>query len=259
MYWISPHFEKALVVLIAASYWVVSFIFANYLANLSVESQIDEIRDDVRREVALVRSKIEATVFEHTYIADSLATVITLQPDFVENNWERIAGALLKKSNYIRNVGMAPNNIISHVYPIEGNEKAIGLDFSSVPRQHQSVIKAKELGWVFLDGPLELVQGGQALIGRFPIFLDYPINKAYWGSVSIVFHYQKILEHSGIHDLDHVEVALSRKSLDQTVTHIFYGQASTLARADFTLPIHLPNVNWQLSAQYRITDIGLTH
>lgn len=254
MYWVSPRFEKTLVILIAISYWVISFVFAHYLANVSVESQVDEIRDDVRREVALVRSKIEATVFEHTYIADSLATVIMLQPDFVMNNWERIAGALLKKSGYIRNVGMAPNNVISHVYPLEGNEKAIGLDFTTVPSQYRSVMKAKELGWVYLDGPLELVQGGEALIGRFPIFLDYPLNKAYWGSVSIVFRYQKILEKSGIHDLKNVDVALSHQSLSSPETRVFYGQASTVAGADFTLPIHLPNVNWQLSAQYRITS-----
>lgn len=254
MYWISQRVEKALVIILSIGYWLIAFVLSNYLANLSVESQVEAARDDVRREVALVRSQIEATIFEHTYIADSLATVITLHPDFVAENWSSIGASLINKSGLIRNVGMAPNNVISHVYPTEGNEKAIGLDFRTVPSQYASVLRAKSLGWVFIDGPLTLVQGGTALIARFPIFLDFPKNKNYWGSVSVVFQYDKILEKSGIRRIENAEVALSRKSLDQQSVNVFYGKESTFESADFVLPIHLPNSDWTLSVQYRLND-----
>lgn len=258
MYWISQRVEKVLVITLSIVYWVIALVLSNYLANLSTESQIEAARDDVRREVALVRSQIEATIFEHTYIADSLATVITLQPDFVAENWSSIGASLINKSELIRNVGMAPNNVISHVYPIEGNEKAIGLDFRTVPSQYLSVMRAKKLGRVFIDGPLKLVQGGTALIARFPIFLDFPENNNYWGSVSVVFQYDKILEKSGIRRIENAEVTLSRKSSDQKSVNVFYGEESTFESADFVLPIHLPNSDWTLSVQYRLDEgIGI--
>ncbi|CAH8193637.1 hypothetical protein VAE308_1150375 [Vibrio aestuarianus] len=80
--------------------------------------------------------------------------------------------------------GLAPNDIIQFIYPFKGNQKAIGLDYRTIPSQWSSIVKAKEIKDIFIAGPFDLVQGGRGLIARIPIFTDPPLNEKYWGSVA---------------------------------------------------------------------------
>ncbi|MFD2015884.1 hypothetical protein ACFSJQ_09235 [Vibrio olivae] len=79
-----------------------------------------------------MRAKFEATIFMDTYLADSLATVVTIDPTFAIANWDNIASKLLSKALFVRNVGIAPDNVISKVYPLTGNEGAIGFDLKPI-------------------------------------------------------------------------------------------------------------------------------
>ncbi|SEG25543.1 diguanylate cyclase (GGDEF) domain-containing protein [Oceanospirillum linum] len=231
-------------------YWACAvFLLLSFADNRS-EYLKSEQEEGIRREVALVRAKLEAKIFEHIYKAESLATVITIDPDFALKRWDQIAKKLLQQTPYVRNIGAAPDNIMRYVYPLEGNEKALGFDFRTNPRQYASVLKAKSLGSVYLDGPLELVQGGQAVIARFPIFRDYPLNTDYWGSVSVVLDYGKLLADTGIYTLNNASVAIQRPYPKSPEPVTFFGEAEVFNQADLMLPIHLPNTEWVLAARF---------
>lgn len=231
-----------------ALFWLAAIYTIQFYTDLSVDRVVEEEKQDLRREAALVRSKIESAIYEDVYIADSLASILMINADAVINNWHMIASQLIKKSSHIRNIGIAPNNIISHLYPIEGNEAAIGLDFRTVPEQYAGVMHAKETGGIYLDGPIELVQGGQALIARHPIFIDYPQNQNYWGSSSVTLYYQDVIDESGLLELKDANTALQRTTLSgETIT--FYGDSSIFENPDVLLPIYLPNNKWLLAAK----------
>ncbi|WP_168174091.1 diguanylate cyclase [Salinivibrio sp. YCSC6] len=216
--------------------------------NYIIEQVIKEEQEDINRKAALIRSRIEAAIFRDTYLADSLATVVAIDPEFAMASWDDVAGKLLTKASYVRNVGLAPNDVISHVYPLKGNEAAIGLDFRARPEQYRTVLRARNLADVYIAGPVDLVQGGQAIIARFPIFLS-PIDKSsYWGGVSVVINYTKLFEESGLFNLAGASVAIKNtETLDY-----FYGSQDTFFNADFVVPISLPNGEWTLAAQYTI-------
>lgn len=71
----------------------------------------------------------------------------------------------------IRNVIIAPDGVVSNVYPLEGNEKVIGLDYFSDKEGNIEAMLAKETGQLVLGEPFNLVQGGQALVGRLPVYV----------------------------------------------------------------------------------------
>ncbi|OOF22363.1 hypothetical protein [Salinivibrio sp. IB872] len=106
--------------------------------NYIIEQVIKEEKEDINRKAALIRSKIEAAIFRDTYLTDSLATVVAIDPEFAMASWADVAGKLLTKASYVRNVGLSPNDVISHVYPLKGNEAAIGLDFRARPEQYRT-------------------------------------------------------------------------------------------------------------------------
>tara|TARA_B100000700_G_scaffold174826_1_gene193046 strand:+ start:4818 stop:5888 length:1071 start_codon:yes stop_codon:yes gene_type:complete len=156
----------------------------------------------------------------------------------------------MEKSTHVRNVGVAPDDIIRLNYPPEGNERAIGLDFRTVPQQYRTVIKARELQDVYLSGPLELVQGGMAVIARFPVFNDFPTNNDYWGSISIVIDYDSLMQASGFNALIDSPVAIRGVDGAGMNGDVFFGDAVIFEQPDFTSVITIPNGEWVVSAQF---------
>ncbi|MFC3023389.1 diguanylate cyclase [Vibrio zhugei] len=234
--------EKKRLFVVSLVFLMVSIVFVRFVTQEVFERIAKEQKHELESQVSLVRANIEAAIFMDTYLADSLAMIVTINPELALKEWHSISEKVLTKAQYVRNMGIAPNDILSNVYPLEGNERAIGLDFRTRPEQYASVLNARELGRVHITGPVNLVQGGKAIIARYPIFTDFPLNQDYWGGVSIVFDYQSMLTAVGIRDIRNAYVTLSKGNT------ILYGDGF-LDKPDIQLPIHLPNSKWRLEAK----------
>ncbi len=83
----------------------------------------------------------------------------------------------------LRSVAVAPNNRVSAVAPLAGNEAVLGLYYPDNPEQWPPIRDAIANREAVLIGPVNLVQGGQGFIYRTPVFLE---DGQYWGLVSAV-------------------------------------------------------------------------
>jgi diguanylate cyclase (GGDEF)-like protein len=110
-------------------------------------------------------------------------------------NFDRLATNIIADDPVILNVFIAPDGVVSRVYPRHGNESVIGWDFSGDAPGNKEARLAKELGSLVLGGPFTLIQGGQALIGSMPVYIDTPTEKnKYWGLVSVTLKFPQVLE-----------------------------------------------------------------
>lgn len=236
-----------------AGFTVLYLILACFAIELTVKLFTDyhtnTIKDDIRGHVAIARSNLEATMYHDVYVADSLSTLVTLAPEFAIEHWDLIAGRIVAKASSVRNIVLAPNDVMSYVFPLDGNEKVIGVDYRAVPEQYEKVKIAREKKEMVLDGPLQLVQGGTGLIARYPIFSDSPHNKEYWGVISVVLDYDKLLQQAGIFSLDGANLAIEKVS--STNNELIYGDPAVVEQAEMDFPIHLPNGDWVLYASYQ--------
>ncbi|MFC5701422.1 putative bifunctional diguanylate cyclase/phosphodiesterase [Cohnella faecalis] len=96
----------------------------------------------------------------------------------------------------IRNLSIYPNGIARFIYPLQGNEKVLGLDLfaHSDPKVRLNAERTKELTRVTLLGPFELTQGGSGLLTRQSVFF----HDRFWGFVSVVLDVPPILEEAGL-------------------------------------------------------------
>jgi diguanylate cyclase (GGDEF) domain len=83
---------------------------------------------------------------------------------------------------HVRNIGVAVGYQLTYLYPLEGNEQVLGMDYRSLPEQWPAVEAAIASRKAVMAEQVELVQGGVAMIYREPIFVD----DAYWGLLSTV-------------------------------------------------------------------------
>jgi len=116
-------------------------------------------------------------------------------------NFEEIA-TIIVDDPAILNVLVAPGGVVSNVYPLEGNEAVIGLNFFSEGAGNREALLAKETGQLVLGGPFDAVQGEQVLVGRLPVFLDAPDGrKTFWGIVSVTLRFPQALNGARLHEL----------------------------------------------------------
>lgn len=249
MYLKSTQKHAAVFFLFSLLFLLVAVLTVSTLTHYFVENEIEKEDERLRKNLALIRVNFEASIYKDTYLADSLATVVTLDSQFAISNWEAISGKLLDKAQYVRSVALAPNNIIKYVYPLAGNEQALGFDFRTRPEQLKTVMLAKQQQAVYIAGPVDLVQGGIGLIARYPIFSDYPLNQHYWGSVSVVMDYDILLESSGITRFHGGQIAIKKHVIQSEPQQVFYGDAAIFDNADVEYPVKLPSGMWTIAAK----------
>lgn len=231
----------------------VSFIlFSVGLLETFNQSQRSFLREGVERrareELALIRFRLEAAILADIYVAYSISTFITLKPHQDFHEWEALAERIMLDGKHLKAVALAPNDVVHYLYPHEGNRPAIGLDYRTVPNQWYSVEQARKQKRIFLAGPLELVQGGEALIARVPIFSDPPHNDHYWGVCSLVLDWQALIRSVNI-DLFTENYHFAMRGVDGSGESgaIFLGNAKTFEQAFATESVLLPYGSWLIA------------
>lgn len=152
--------------------------------------------------VLINANKINNTITKLLYKTQILATLVVQNNGDVQD-FERVA-SVISDDPAVKDVLIAPNGIVSDIYPIEGNEKAIGLNFFKEGDGNEEAIAAKATKQLTLGGPFDLTQGDQALVGRLPIFMeDEEGQEKFWGIVSVTLDYPEALDGAGLDQLQH--------------------------------------------------------
>lgn len=147
-------------------------------------------------------------------------------------------------SPIIQSLAIAVGTTIRFVDPLKGNRAAIGLSYPDVPDQWPQVKRAIDQKIGTLVGPINLVQGGSALVYRKPIFID----DKYWGIASVVFRTDSLFA-KGITELAgmkyHVAIRLADLQLNQRPGNL-YGNVSLFSNPEtIVLKAPLHNAAWE--------------
>lgn len=89
----------------------------------------------------------------------------------VIHNFPQLAKFIIGGNPNIISLQLAPNGVVTDVYPEQGNQ-AGKIDLFADPKRRDDAIAARDTGKIMISGPLELKQGGTGLIIRRPVFID---------------------------------------------------------------------------------------
>lgn len=188
---ISP---KLIIIVLGASLILSSFITYSYMT----------IERKAKHEQLNALLTTQATQMTNS-VNQALSQVYSLQALVLGNHGENIdletIGQFLiqeEYKRYVRNILVAPDGIVTQVYPLTGNENVIGLDlYSQANRSFEAAIAAQKTGKLTVTGPYDLVQGGQAISGR--LFVQVPQNDGSsldWGLVSVTLAFPEVMENT---------------------------------------------------------------
>ena len=96
------------------------------------------LRADVAQEVSLIRAKLEGNINGNLQLVRGLVATLSTEPDMSQQRFAQLAG---RCSATIRSCATSPGRrdlVISLMYPMAGNERAIGLDYRNEPLQRDA-------------------------------------------------------------------------------------------------------------------------
>jgi diguanylate cyclase (GGDEF)-like protein len=220
-----------------------------FAAALSQAAYDQRTRSDVLKEMSLVRAKLEGNISGNVQLVRGLVAVIATEPDMSQQRFAQLAARLFGEHSQLRNIAAAPDLVVKLMYPLEGNEKAIGLDYRNNTAQREATLRAQQTGQMVLAGPVDLVQGGRGFIGRFPVFIGEAKRQQFWGIVSAVVDMDRLYADSGLTDPNlSIDIAITGNDGRGRLGEQFYGNASVAADNPVTASVVLPNGEWIMSA-----------
>ncbi len=154
-----------------------------------------------------IKSDIELLLGSKLQMASGLVNYVSMHPDLDQRQFEQYAQKLLEQNPHIKNIALGQDYKVTHLHPIVGNEKALSIDYKQLPDQYSAIQQAISHKQVVLAGPVELVQGGKALIARLPIYTDSEI----WGFASVVIDFESILNEINLDRYNNSIIAIKGK------------------------------------------------
>ena len=232
-----PLWLTALIVLLIPSafiFWYCRFRFVTvisiFVIALLIERQvesnlIDEInqkkRIDISQKLSSISAKLHGSLQADLSLLTGFATYISATPDLSEQDYKRFARELFKKGTMLVNFAAAKDLKINYVYPLEGNESIVGLDYRMLPSQLDGVLKVLNSRETQIIGPVNLVQGGTAFIGRAPVIT---VDGKEWGIISAPIKAEELYKSSGLERYsDSMKVAIRSYDILGVEKPVFYG------------------------------------
>ena len=211
-------------------------------------SHRNDVRQQWQEEVDDISLELQSTILQNVQTVWGLAANVAIQPDIDGQRFRELASVILLLAPELRNIGLAPDFVIRHIYPVEGNQAAIGLDVtqqSLSPDQVETLLNNRQ---VVFSGPINLVQGGEGLAGRIPIFEQ--ASGEFWGVVSVILELEKLYSSIGLDRLEgDFNVALSSSSDIHDTESVFFSTQPFQWKNPVTSTIRMRGISWMVFAE----------
>jgi PAS domain S-box-containing protein len=209
--------------------------YQRYLIRKEAEQQY------VSRELQAVKDRLAIAI---NYSLSSVKTLAFIVSEYgVPKDFDSVASTILQSARYIDALQLTRKGVITHVYPLKGNETAIGYDVLGHADTRKEANKAIEKRALFFAGPFELKQGGEGIVGRFPIFRE----NEFQGFAVVIIRLSTLLKAIGIDTTQQSDFIyqLSKINPGTLQEEYFLGPSFTAEEGKFA-SIEIPAGDWKI-------------
>lgn len=225
------------------------FIGFKVLSIRTEEERLNQ-RQAVTSFVRQFATRLQIEVNSDLDLLNGFLAAMTINPDISDDDFNLYASHIVVERPRIINIALTRDYIITNVFPLKGNEAALGLNYKNQPDQLQAVERVKSSGEIVIAGPINLVQGGKGIIGRVPIFNNKDDQRNFAGFISTVIDYDQLLVDVDLKSTtQNLILAIRGRDGQGAQGEIFHGDPSIFKRDDsIILDVSLPNGYWQMAA-----------
>ncbi len=208
------------------------------------------IRQSLTSTGLLVAQDIQQNVANAIFVTDTLYALLE-NNNYDMDRFEDWAKQIFSSGVAVSAVQLAPDGVVQYIYPMKGNEGALGHDLlndTSRDDGARKTVNSKEITFV---GPVKLIQNDKyAVIARKPIFVGSGDEERFWGfTIALVLVDDFMPKEIKALEAQGLKMVLYGEDPDVEVNPVFYKSAHWSDSNSVSVKIVVPNGVW-------ILDIG---
>ena len=142
----------------------------------------------------ITEKRVRARLDQYIMLSELLGNYISAGENLDENTFSELAEKIPNEDGVIKAFELAPEGIVTDIYPKQGNERAFGLDMLQEHERKKDAILAKKSGKYTLGGPYQLKQGGTGALLFNPVYQDNNSEQGeFWGFVILVIDWDRFI------------------------------------------------------------------
>ena len=143
----------------------------------------------------VTEKRVRARLDQYIMLSELLGNYISAGENLDENTFSELAEKIPNEDGVIKAFELAPEGIVTDIYPKQGNEGAFGLDMLQEHERKKDAILARDSGKYTLGGPYQLKQGGTGALLFNPVYQDNNSEQGeFWGFVILVIDWDRFIE-----------------------------------------------------------------
>ena len=191
--------------------------------------------------------RVKEKLDNYITISDLLGNYIIDGSDMDENTFSELAEKIPNEDGVVKAFELAPEGIITEIYPMQGNSEALGLDVLGEHERKKDAALAKETGEYTLGGPYQLKQGGTGALLFKPVYRnDDSGESSFWGFVLQVIDWDRFMSDINLKSLSEADFSYKIWSYDRSSGDkvILAQSQDDMPENSLTIECEIPNNTW---------------
>ena len=191
--------------------------------------------------------RVKAKLDNYIMISDFLGNYIIDGSDMDENTLSELAEKIPNEEGVVKAFELAPEGIITEIYPMQGNSEALGLDVLREHERKKDAVLAKETGEYTLGGPYQLKQGGTGALLFKPVYRTDDFGESsFWGFVLQVIDWDRFMSDINLKSLSEADFSYKIWSYDRSSGDkvILAQSQDDMPENSLTIECEIPNNTW---------------
>jgi diguanylate cyclase (GGDEF)-like protein len=246
--------------LVSALVALVVIIVGFGLDSANTAAYLRELHIRTENETNLIRARMTAQINTDITVVRDLANLISVSSKSNAEEMERQINWLLIQNPHFIHIAVAPDFVVSTVYPPQSGKARLGKDVRELMLLRQSITRTAGDQSARFYGPIKTEDGEDAFAIFFPIFVKEDGKRRIWGAVEVVIDQDMFYEATGLKParnsenqeryphLDHLSIALSDIGSPSDVKAPFFGSQAIFDKDPLRRKINFAGGRWELSA-----------
>ena len=226
---------------------LLSFLIAFFVCSQMIRYQEKEKKAVGTYMAQSTIRRVKEKLDNYITISDLLGNYIIDGSDMDENTFSELAEKIPNEDGVVKAFELAPEGIITEIYPMQGNSEALGLDVLGEHERKKDAALAKETGEYTLGGPYQLKQGGTGALLFKPVYRTDDFGESsFWGFVLQVIDWDRFMSDINLKSLSEADFSYKIWSYDRSSGDkvILAQSQDDMPENSLTIECEIPNNTW---------------
>lgn len=228
---------------------VAVLFISEWLIDQDLQIHQQQYENQVEGRIDFISNKLQQEINSNLIVIEAVESLLLLNSDITGQQFDTLAATLIKTRPSIQQIQLSPGAVIKYIYPLAGNESVLGLNLRKIPGQNEVVERSIQNAETIMAGPLDLIQGGEGVIVRKPLYIYEERKKQFWGFITLIIDVPRLYQATGLKQQDELtHYALRGRDATGAQGETFFGNAQLFGSHSTSRAIRIPGGSWQLTA-----------